>query len=124
MSLLLPGNLPRNYTELNELREATRHMTYAQIMAQLFRSKEIPFEELTERDWLCDVCVKDFIKHHFCRWWLDHKRESTVVSEIRIVCVLTRFCKAGLLQEDVQDCWYGKSQHLLGAVEWPFMTLL
>ncbi|KAF7980636.1 hypothetical protein HWV62_37440 [Athelia sp. TMB] len=82
MSLLLPGRLPLNSTEVNKLREATCGITYAQIVAQLFRSKEIPFEELTERDWLCDVCVKDFIKHHFCRWWLDHKREGMIVFEI------------------------------------------
>lgn len=56
LSLFLPGNLPHNFTELNE---ATRDMTYAQIMGQLFRSKEIPFENLTERDWLCAACVKD-----------------------------------------------------------------
>ena len=89
LSLFLPGNLPHNFTELNE---ATCDMTYAQIVAQLFRSKEIPFEKLTERDWLCVICVKDFIEHHFCQWWLDNKDGSTIVSTIRIVCVLTRFC--------------------------------
>lgn len=73
---LLPGKLPQNHTETNAVLTAIHGMSHSEIIAQLFHEKEIPFEELTKDDWLCADCLIEFIKHHFCRWWLDHKREG------------------------------------------------
>lgn len=73
---LLPGKLPQNYSETDPLSKTVRSMGYPDLLARLFREKEIPFDDLTEQDWLCVDCLKDFVKHHLCRWWLDHKRES------------------------------------------------
>jgi hypothetical protein len=76
ISRYLPGRLGSNFTETAPLRDMLRDIRYSAFLRRLFRDKEAPFDTLTEQDWLCLDCLGDFIRHHLCQWWLDHKREG------------------------------------------------
>ena len=86
--LLLPGRLPHSRTETELLRSTIHDMSFAGIMTQLFRDKEIPFETLQPDDWLCVECTKEFIKRHFFKWWLDHKPTGTRVTSLHRIIAL------------------------------------
>ena len=72
----LPGKLVHNPTETNPLKDTLRNLDYSVLMTQLFNRKEAPYDQLSGQDLLCLNCLNEFIQHHLCQWWLNHKREG------------------------------------------------
>ncbi|KII92860.1 hypothetical protein PLICRDRAFT_487724 [Plicaturopsis crispa FD-325 SS-3] len=86
---LLKGKLARNASEADQIFSTLESNMFVATMAAMMELRTGPFADLTPQDWLCENCIREFLRAHLNAWWLDQRR------------------KRGEVIQD--DCWYGWS---------------